>query len=207
MIQVDYNDIDSLSRLLEEQSVQTIVSVISLETEEGVQSQLNLLQAAEKSSKTNRFIPSEFSTIVAQDYEVDDEGQVLAKAPDGTLLPGIPAVKHFVDIANALKKSSLQYTRVLNGMFMDFWGVPNVGTHLPPFRSAIDIASCTAAIPGRGDDVLSMTYSYDVAAFLVEILGLPEWPEFSVVVGDDFTYNQMVAVAERVRRKLSIILY
>ena len=41
-----------------------------------------------------------------------------------------------------------------------------------------------------------MTYTYDMASYLVKALDLDEWPEFSVIVGDEITYNQILGMAE-----------
>jgi hypothetical protein len=79
---------------------------------------------------------------------------------------------------------------------MDYWGMPNVQTHLQPFTFGIDISSGTAAIPGDGNNVICMTYTYDMATYLVKALDLDEWPEFTVVVGDEVTYNQVLGMAE-----------
>lgn len=62
-VQVDYNDIPSLARTLEEHAVHTVISAISIYDGETSQSQLNLIQAADKSNVTSRFIPSEYSFI------------------------------------------------------------------------------------------------------------------------------------------------
>lgn len=81
---------------------------------------------------------------------------------------------------------------------MDYWGMPNVQTNLQPYTFGIDIVSGTAAIPGDGTDVICMTYTYDMAMYLVKALDLDEWPEFSVIVGDQVTYNQILAMAEEI---------
>lgn len=74
--------------------------------------------------------------------------------------------------------------------------MPHVQTHLQPFTFGIDISSGTAAIPGDGNNVICMTYTYDMAIYLVKVLSLDEWPEFSVIVGDEVTYNQVLGMAE-----------
>ena len=79
---------------------------------------------------------------------------------------------------------------------MDYWGMPHVQTHLQPFTFGIDISSGTAAIPGDGNNVICMTYTYDMATYLVKALDLDEWPEFTVIVGDEVTYNQVLGMAE-----------
>lgn len=82
---------------------------------------------------------------------------------------------------------------------MDYWGMPHVQTNLQPYTFGIDIGSGVAAIPGDGNDVICMTYTYDMAAYMVKLLGTEEWDEFTVIVGDEVTYNQVLAMAEDIR--------
>lgn len=100
--------------------------------------------------------------------------------------------------AKALEKSGLKYTRFAIGVFMDYFGQPHIPSHLRPFKWALDIESRRAAIPGTGNEVLSMTYSKDVARFVDRLVDEDEWPEVSIVSGSDTTLNEMVAIAERV---------
>lgn len=52
-----------MARMLEGHNVDTIITTIGLISEKTSQSQLNLIEAAELSPTTQRFIPSEFSFI------------------------------------------------------------------------------------------------------------------------------------------------
>ncbi|EAL93729.1 conserved hypothetical protein [Aspergillus fumigatus A1163] len=82
---------------------------------------------------------------------------------------------------------------------MDYWGMPVVRTNLTPYIFGINIQHCQAAIPGDGNDVICMTYTYDMAAFLIRLLDVADWPEFSIMVGDEVTYNQLLEMAEEIR--------
>lgn len=82
---------------------------------------------------------------------------------------------------------------------MDYWGMPRVQTNLQPYSFGVDIGSGVTAIPGDGNDVICMTYTYDMAEYMVKLLGLKVWDEFTVVVGDEVTYNQVLGMAEDVR--------
>lgn len=79
--------------------------------------------------------------------------------------------------------------------------MPHFESHLAPFTFGIDMRNCQAAIPGSGDDLLSLTYSKDLAKLVVRTLDLDDWPEFSVGVGDDVTFNEMLRLAEEARGK------
>lgn len=98
----------------------------------------------------------------------------------------------------ALEKSGLKYTRFAIGVVMDYFGQPHIPSHLRPFKWALDIESRRAAIPGTGNEVLSMTYSKDVARFVDRLVDEDKWPKVSIVSGSDTTLNDMVAIAERV---------
>lgn len=67
-IQINYNDLDSIVETLEKHAVHTVISAIGIYTDEAAQSQMNLVQAAEKSSVTKRFVPSEYSFIQTEEY-------------------------------------------------------------------------------------------------------------------------------------------
>ncbi|PIG82322.1 nmrA-like family protein [Aspergillus arachidicola] len=181
-VQVGYNDATALARTLDQHEVHTIISAIGIVSDETSQSQLTLINAAAQSSATKRFIPSEYSFIQTED-----------------LLSIDPSIKYWLAAAELLKKTTLQFTRIIPGFFMDYWGMPAVRTNLQPFTFGIDIASCQAAIPGDGNDVICMTYTYDMAAFIVRLLDEEDWPEFSVIVGSQTTYNQLLQLAEELR--------
>lgn len=111
-----------------------------------------------------------------------------------------PSVRFAIKSVDALRSSSLEFTRFANGFFMDYWGLPHISSNLWAYTWAIDIANKRAAIPGTGDDVLSLTYSVDVAKFVVRTLeSSDKWPETSILSGTDITFNQLLAIAERIR--------
>lgn len=190
---------------LERHNVHTIISAIGLVSDETSQSQLNLIEAAESSSSTKRFVPSEFSFIQTSEYvcllslSLALTKNFIAKQ---RLLSVDPSIQYWLDAADRLKSSSLKYTRVIPGFFMDYWGMPHAKTNLNPYIFGIDIANGVAAIPGDGNDVICMTYTYDLANYMVKLLELEDWPEFSVFVGDQVTYNEILAIAEDIKSKL-----
>lgn len=62
-ISADYTNLDSLIKILESQNIDTVISTIGLHNEATEKAQLNLIEAAKRSSKTKRFIPSEFGAM------------------------------------------------------------------------------------------------------------------------------------------------
>ncbi|KAI9152348.1 transporter [Paramyrothecium foliicola] len=74
---VDYNDIPSLTKFLEENNVDTIVSAFGINGTSLSQSQINLIKAADASSVTQRFIPSTFAIKYPKEMEIIHNGTFL----------------------------------------------------------------------------------------------------------------------------------
>ncbi|KXH43657.1 hypothetical protein CSIM01_11984 [Colletotrichum simmondsii] len=179
IVLADYSNIEALSLLLEENSVETVISTIGFTGPEAAQSQLNLIAAADKANSTHRFVPSEFSVWMS---------------PDDS---NAAAFSNWLDAVAALKKTSLTYTRVINGWFMDYFGMPHIPSSLHPHTWAVDIANRRAAIPGTGNELMTLTYSVDVARFVVRMLDDTDWPEVSIISGSDTTFNEILGFAEK----------
>lgn len=65
-----YADIEGTTRCLEDNSIDTIVSAIAIESDETSQGQIDLITAADKSRVTTRFVPSEYGFIATEEYVV-----------------------------------------------------------------------------------------------------------------------------------------
>lgn len=102
----------------------------------------------------------------------------------------------------ALRETNLQWTRIVNGYFLDYYGLPYLKSYLPPFTFAVDIANKAAAIPGTGNDIVYFTYTFDVAKFVVALLGLSDWDETTYCYGDKATWNEILQLAEESRGTL-----
>ncbi|KAK1448788.1 hypothetical protein CMEL01_08103 [Colletotrichum melonis] len=179
IVLADYGNIEALSLLLERHNVETVISTIGFVGPEAAQSQLNLIAAADKAKPTHRFVPSEFSVWVS---------------PDDTNAAVFGA---WLDAIAALKKTGLTYTRVINGWFMDYFGMPHTPSNLAPHTWGVDIANRRAAIPGTGNEPMTLTYSVDVARFVVRMLNDIDWPEISIISGSDTTFNEILGIAEK----------
>lgn len=107
-----------------------------------------------------------------------------------------------------LRQTDLEWTRFHVGYFLDYYGMPHIETHLPaPFAFVFDIPNKVAAIPGSGDDVFSLTYTQDVAKFVVKALGLPKWEEETFCYGDKVTWNQVLELAEEATGEFPIQMH
>lgn len=67
-VQIDYDDVHSMTQALERHNIHAVISAIGLVSDETSQSQLNLIEAADKSSVTKRFVPSEYSFVQTAEY-------------------------------------------------------------------------------------------------------------------------------------------
>lgn len=178
-IKTDYADVSATTKVLEDTQIDTIVSAITIESEATSKSQLALIEAADRAETVKRFIPSEYGFLAT---------------PESVKLDS--SFQYWIDNIEALKKTGLEYTRIPNGWFSDYWGLPHIKSHMPPYPWALDIATNRAAIPGSGDDLLSMTYTFDVARVIAKLLDTPNWPDVVAISGQDLSFNHLLKIAE-----------
>jgi hypothetical protein len=62
-LKVDYNDVDGITKALEDAGVNILICAISVVSPEANQAQKNLIQAAERSGSTERFLISSFDML------------------------------------------------------------------------------------------------------------------------------------------------
>lgn len=111
----------------------------------------------------------------------------------------LPQHEFRLTVMNELRKLDLEWTRIHNGYFLDYFGIPHIESYMTPVAFGIDVANKAAAIPGTGDDRMAFTYTKDVAKFVVAALDLPKWDEALFCYGDKVTWNEFLSIAEEVR--------
>lgn len=74
--------------------------------------------------------------------------------------------------------------------------VEGLPSHLNVNALMIDVVNNAAGLPNQGEASVSMTYSRDIASYVVKLLGLPKWEQSYHIYGDVKTWNQIVAAAE-----------
>ncbi|KAF9871596.1 NmrA-like family protein [Colletotrichum karsti] len=190
--QVDYSDIEALKSFLEEHDIHTVISAFGITATSLATSQLNLIRAADQSSATKRFIPSSFAMRYPE---------------DGVKI--LPPLEHYFTSLTLLSQTTLEYATVLNGTFLDYFAPPTLKSHHPHSVIVLDMAHAAAAIPGSGDVALTLTYTFDVARFVLAALDLPRWPDDHElrVVGDEVTFHELVALAEDARGEKFDVVY
>ncbi|KAI9164186.1 Oxidoreductase BOA1 [Paramyrothecium foliicola] len=177
-VAVDYSNADNIVEVLESHNIDTVISALGgmgAEVSEGF-----LILAADRSAVTRRFIPSVFGVKYPPEQR------------------SFPAATSKILAVEALQKTSLQWTVVCNGFFLDYWGMPKIDSYLKPFVLVIDIAGKAAAIPGDGNTPITFTYSGDVAKYTVALLSVEEWEEESYIIGDKITWNDFLKNVEEV---------
>ncbi|PVH93056.1 NAD(P)-binding protein [Periconia macrospinosa] len=177
---VDYSDVAGLTKTLEENNVHTVISAMVMYDAAAAQAEVNLVAAAAKSSCTVRFVASNWG---------------LASPEDESLrIPHNAFREHSIE---TLRKTDLEWTQVHNSYFLDYFGMPHVETYLSPLVFAIDIANRKAVMPGTtGDEIITFTYTKDMAKFVVAALDLPKWDEVMHCYSDNATLKEVLQIAE-----------
>ncbi|KAL0932305.1 NmrA-like family protein [Colletotrichum truncatum] len=180
-IAVDYSDVESLASTLEKNKIDTVISAINNITGEN-DSEINLIKAAEISAPTKRFIPSYFGVPYSQE-QYENFPPAMAKRSALT----------------ALESTSLQWTVIYNGFFLDYFGTPKVKSYMDDVAFFVDIKSNMAAIPGSGEVPVVFTHTFDVGRFIAALLESHTWAAETYIIGDKATFHQVVRLAEEVK--------
>lgn len=104
----------------------------------------------------------------------------------------------------ALKKTSLEWTAVYNGFFLDYFGTPRIKSYMDDVAFFVDLANNFASIPGSGNVPVVFTHTSDVARFIAEFLEHPNWRSESYIIGDRVTFNEIVRMAEDVKGQFTM---
>ncbi|KPM35283.1 hypothetical protein AK830_g11276 [Neonectria ditissima] len=181
LVAVDYADVETLKTTLEQHKIHTVISCLGIHEQGPADVQDNIIKAADQSSTTKRFIPSNWA------------------------LPYSPAFDKIVPWSQfqqqgpaKLRQTSLEWTEVVVGFFLDYWGMPHIKSHMTTTVPVIDIANKFAGIPGTGNEVIAFSYTFDVARTVSHVLELDAWEEVTYVV-DKLTWNQFLHLAEEAR--------
>lgn len=183
VIEVEYANVAQLTKALASHKVHTVVSTLNVDFQSVSDAQLNLIEAAAAAGCVKRFAPSEYNI----DYDLDDH-----------ILP-YPEKRFHVAARRAVEKTQLEYTYFYSGMFMDYFALPRIQTHMRHLYTVLDIEHNEAAIPGNGEAAMAMTFTKDVAKFVAGSLDLEKWPKVSLIVGSEPTVNELVKLAESIR--------
>jgi nucleoside-diphosphate-sugar epimerase len=189
VIEANYDDVASMKEALKEHNVEVVISALALFVEESAKAQMNLIQAAIDSGTVKRFIPSEYGINYSHPG----------------LLEFYPSAKWWLDAADLLRSSHLEFTRVMFGWLSDYFGMPHHKSNMKPLNYALDFKNRKAALPGDGEAPVTFMHSTDVAKYIAALLDEEKkWPELSPFASDKLTWNKVVEIAERVTGRLSL---
>ncbi|KAF2678502.1 NAD(P)-binding protein [Lentithecium fluviatile CBS 122367] len=180
ILAVDYNDVDALTKVLEDNNVEVVISAIFIFDETSSATEINVVKAAEKSKTTTRFIIS--------NWGLPTPPEELRLSPQKARLAVIAAIS----------QTTLEWTQFYNGFFLDYYGMPYIQSYLNPVTFVVDVANKTAVIPGTGDEPVSLTYTRDLGKFVVAVLGLKEWEREYCCRSETTTWNKVVKRAEEI---------
>ncbi|KAH9430055.1 hypothetical protein MCOR02_009777 [Pyricularia oryzae] len=176
-IAVDYSDVDSVAKILADNEVDTVISALRVLDEPTSNSEVNLVRATVKAGTPRRFMASVWGIQYSPESTV-------GKARERTLIE--------------LRRTQLEWTRFNNGYFLDYYAPPSLKSHMLRVAFGIDIANKKAAIPGDGNALMTFTYTFDVARFVVASLDLPKWDELLYCYGEKLTWNEFLRQAGEV---------
>lgn len=181
---------DALAEQLAAKQAAVVICALPMESDATCETQLQLIRAADKCSNVKRFVPSEFNV----EYDVGDD-----------ILPYPEKRFHLAARRELAKTTSLEYSYIYPGMFMDYFGLPRVASSLRPLCFCVDAENGQAILPGDGEGRMSMTCTVDAARYLVLALQLEKWPRIMKVVASTVSMNELVKIFEKtLGRKLEV---
>ncbi|KAL7762542.1 hypothetical protein ACKLNR_009077 [Fusarium oxysporum f. sp. zingiberi] len=179
IIIVDYADADSLKDVLEENKVDTVLSALSSMPDQGTPPEVSLVRAAEASKVTRRFVASNWGFPLSL-----------------KLAERLPSTSVKVQTLTELAKTQLEWTQLYAGFLTDFFATPAHKTYMSPMIAVVDLVHDTAAIPGKGDTLVTFTHTFDLAKYADRVLDFTEWEREYWIIGDKATWNEVLQAAE-----------
>ncbi|KAI1324805.1 NAD(P)-binding protein [Xylariaceae sp. FL0255] len=184
-VAVDYTDVKSLTKILEDNEIHTVISTLSFKAAPGTTiPEVELVTAAGASGTTKRYVSNNWGVPIR------DGEEELAKSIMAFKVNGLAALK---------QSANLEYTSFYTGFFSDYWGYPVVKTYMRPASLVLDIQNNAAVIPGAGNTRVGFAHTSDVAKYVTAAMDLEKWErEYNLVV-DNITLNEFLALAENAR--------
>ncbi|KAF5985005.1 SDR family [Fusarium coicis] len=178
---VDYSNIDALTSLLGSEQVDTVISMLPMDSDSG-QAQLNLIEAADQSKCTKRLLPSEFGMVYTKDN-----------------IAHVPSYQWKLKAVEVLEKTNLEFSLVSIGLFLDYWAAPRIPTHIRAANILIDPENNAAVIPADGNTPATFNHSTDAAKHTVALLDIPKWKRRYTIIPNRMMLNEAVELAEEVK--------
>jgi hypothetical protein len=181
VLQTDYSSEDDLLDQFTEKKVNVVICAFIMDNDAVSDAQLRLIRAADRCPSVTRFIPSEFNV----EYD----------APDN-VLPYLEKRFHIIGRKELAKTTTLEYTYVYPGMFMDYFGLPHVKSALRPLCFFVDPEKSQAVLPDDGKAKMSMSFTTDAVRYLALALDLEKWPRVLSTAASTISLNELVRIIE-----------
>jgi hypothetical protein len=107
--------------------------------------------------------------------------------------------KYTFEAINALEKTDLEYTRIVNGWFLDYYGMPYWKTSLHPWINILNMEERWAVIPGDGTAKATFITTQDLGRYVARLMDMPVWEKESTITGNEMQFNDLLALAEKIR--------
>ncbi|KAF4955997.1 hypothetical protein FGADI_4170 [Fusarium gaditjirri] len=179
---VDYFDVDALTSLLQSELVDMVISMLPIDNDESGQARLNLIEAAERSICTKRFLPSEFGMV----YNKNN-------------IAHVPCYQWKLKAIEVLEKTNFEFSLASIGLFLDYLAAPRITTHIRAANIIIDPGNNASVIPGDGNTPVVFTHLTDAAKYTVALLGSTDWKRRYAIISNHMTLNEAVKLAEEVK--------
>ncbi|KAK7216977.1 hypothetical protein V2G26_004980 [Clonostachys chloroleuca] len=170
------------AQTLQQAKIDTLISAISVRDEKASEAQINLIRVSHLSSTTRGFIVSAYDKL---------------QIPEHASLT--PRVIYTLDAQRELESTDLSYTRVVNVLFLDYYGMPHWKTSLHPWLNAVNMEKRWAVIPGDGSAKADFITSQDLGTFIGRLMDLDHWDRVSSIVSNTMTMSELVELAEKTR--------
>ncbi|KAF5657624.1 hypothetical protein FHETE_10326 [Fusarium heterosporum] len=178
-VTVNYGDTNSMVKVFDDNNVHTVISAILVNDSVSSEVESNLVRATNRDRTSKRFIASAWGIQYADTYVF---------------------LRDNLDDAES-RTTNLEWTRFTNGFFLDYYGPPSCKSYMRRVAWSIDMVNKKAGIPGKVNEPMTFTYSFDVAKFVVAALDLPKWNELMYCYGEKTTWNEFLKQADEARGK------
>ncbi|KAE9403645.1 hypothetical protein BT96DRAFT_955898 [Gymnopus androsaceus JB14] len=193
IISIDYQDQQSIRKVLIEYQIDTIISTIAGPSPDGfITAQESLLRAGLSVPTFRRFSPS--------NYAFDPEQLKTVKLYQMKLLIIASLCR-----AKQERPNSFEYCRFNGGVYMNYLGYGNTKPdgdkahgyigHFPYF---VDLSKRTVDVPGDGEKQIVYTRAEDVEKFVAAASQLEVWEEHGDMAGEVLTINELIRTCEDV---------
>ncbi|PHH80104.1 hypothetical protein CDD82_1982 [Ophiocordyceps australis] len=172
----------ALRQLLQRLNIDTVICTFGMDVPEQRDAEKVLVRAADQARCVRRFMPSEFNV----DYDLGDDKLVY------------PEKRLHAAVRRELEQTSLEFTYIYPGMFMDYFGMPHVDSPIAPLCILVDAAHRMASIPGSGNTPMATSYTHDVAKYIVLALDLASWPRQMTTATSTISPNDLVKLYQEV---------